>query len=260
MARRSRSRSRDLAGLAALGALSYSIFGPEGRRRKDGSLAPVEDRGRAATPGESSVAPVAAPVRQQFSDLQDMHKGLGPLADTGGVGRSEGIEAADQTGMPPPVTAAPVTRGFAPAAAPAARRAPASTSQLLATDADFMPSRLAQAPVSGPRSGGIGGATAAEVAALERQRAAEANLARGINRAATIGTRSTGAGGATAQELEAYRRQQEELARRNQRSNTSRFKEGGAVKTKKMASGGVSSASKRADGIATKGKTKCKMY
>jgi hypothetical protein len=119
-----------------------------------------------------------------------------------------------------------------------------------------------RAPVIGTRSTGAGGATAAEVAALERQRAAEANLARGINRAATIGTRSTGAGGATAQELEAYRRQQEDLAKRGRGFNTSRFKEGGAVKTKpkKTASGGMSSASKRGDGIASKGKTKCKMY
>ncbi len=40
------------------------------------------------------------------------------------------------------------------------------------------------------------------------------------------------------------------------------YKKGGAVKAKpkKMASGGMSSASKRGDGIATKGKTKCKMY
>lgn len=36
------------------------------------------------------------------------------------------------------------------------------------------------------------------------------------------------------------------------------YKKGG--KTKKMASGGVASASKRADGIASRGKTKCKMY
>lgn len=36
------------------------------------------------------------------------------------------------------------------------------------------------------------------------------------------------------------------------------YKKGG--KTKKMASGGMSSASKRADGIASRGKTKCKMY
>jgi hypothetical protein len=40
------------------------------------------------------------------------------------------------------------------------------------------------------------------------------------------------------------------------------FKRGGKAmsKTKNMASGGMSSASKRGDGIATKGKTKCKMY
>ena len=37
-----------------------------------------------------------------------------------------------------------------------------------------------------------------------------------------------------------------------------KFKKGGAVK--KMASGGMTSASKRADGIASRGKTKCKMY
>ena len=37
------------------------------------------------------------------------------------------------------------------------------------------------------------------------------------------------------------------------------FRKGGAVKTKKMASGGMT-ASKRADGIASRGKTKCKMY
>ncbi len=44
-----------------------------------------------------------------------------------------------------------------------------------------------------------------------------------------------------------------------ERSQALRAK-GGAVKAKKMASGGMSSASKRGDGIATKGKTKCKMY
>ena len=42
------------------------------------------------------------------------------------------------------------------------------------------------------------------------------------------------------------------------------YKKGGAVKAKKMASGGMtskpSSASSRADGIASRGKTKCKMY
>jgi hypothetical protein len=43
-------------------------------------------------------------------------------------------------------------------------------------------------------------------------------------------------------------------------SRNRQYKKGGAVKAKKMASGGVTSASKRADGIASRGKTKCKMY
>jgi hypothetical protein len=51
-----------------------------------------------------------------------------------------------------------------------------------------------------------------------------------------------------------YDRGISDVPRRN-----SYYKKGGKVK--KMASGGMaSSASKRADGIATKGKTKCKMY
>lgn len=41
-------------------------------------------------------------------------------------------------------------------------------------------------------------------------------------------------------------------------SRNRQYKKGGVVK--KMASGGVTSASKRADGIASRGKTKCKMY
>jgi hypothetical protein len=65
-------------------------------------------------------------------------------------------------------------------------------------------------------------------------------------------------GGPTASELEAYRRKQEQQDRL--RSSGGMRAKGGAIKTKKMASGGMTSASKRADGIATKGKTKCKMY
>ena len=44
----------------------------------------------------------------------------------------------------------------------------------------------------------------------------------------------------------------------NEEDSGVEFKRGG--KTKKMASGGMTSASKRGDGIASKGKTKCKMY
>jgi len=54
----------------------------------------------------------------------------------------------------------------------------------------------------------------------------------------------------------------EDVLRSTEPEYSSRMKKGGAVKVKKMASGGMttSSASKRADGIATKGKTRGKMY
>jgi hypothetical protein len=71
--------------------------------------------------------------------------------------------------------------------------------------------------------------------------------------------------GATAGGINAYRKEQEEKERINKlQASGGRRASGGAIKTKKMASGGmtskVSSASSRADGIATRGKTKCKMY
>jgi hypothetical protein len=48
------------------------------------------------------------------------------------------------------------------------------------------------------------------------------------------------------------------LGRRVRAALGSKYKKGGVVK--KMANGGATSASKRADGIASRGKTKCKMY
>jgi len=66
--------------------------------------------------------------------------------------------------------------------------------------------------------------------------------------------------GATASGIDAYRKEQEEKERINKlQASGGRRASGGAVKTKKMASGGMT-ASSRADGIASRGKTKCKMY
>jgi len=356
MAKR-RIRAAELAGLAALGAFGYNFFGP-GRDKKAGERrADVEYRGTDRPPAESVAAapPPAAQVRQQPSDLQGMFEGLGPLADTGGVGRAE-VSARDQGAMPPPDLTAPVTLPSAPVAtrsfAPAARNAPVSNARLLDTDADFMPSRMAQAPVIGPRSEGVGGPTAADIAMYRRQQQKEAMRGRGLGRvdvdprsrpvvprsrpmtreelinqiptganttvadgrqvtggdisrnlaniAAAMGpTRLAGFGnaaieGATArgalQRAAALRAERAEAGRRGQTptnfsssssSTTTRanratkktkkfdedaenveFKRGGKTmsKTKNMASGGMSSASKRGDGIATKGKTKCKMY
>jgi hypothetical protein len=51
-----------------------------------------------------------------------------------------------------------------------------------------------------------------------------------------------------------------ERRRQSDALEDSGLKKGGAVKTKKMASGGMTSNFQRADGIASKGKTKCKIY
>jgi len=282
-------RSRNLAGLAALGALG--VMASRGLYKKPGeALAPVEYRGTDRPPemprapaAASAAAPSAASAGKRVDPTtfegygvnevgagsgsrqpQETFMGIdytGPYDDTGGEGRVN-VTAADQSKLGPIVPAAVVPAAAAAAAGSRPRPAfVADDSQRKANAAaDAMFEN--RAPVIGPRSGGTGGATAADMAALERQRAAEANRARGKNRAPTVGPRSTGTGGATARELEAYRRQQEQLARRGRGFNTSRFKEGGAVKAspKKMASDKVSTASKRADGIAQRGKTKCKMY
>jgi hypothetical protein len=64
--------------------------------------------------------------------------------------------------------------------------------------------------------------------------------------------------GATAGGINAYRKEQEEKERiKKLRASGGRRAAGGAIK--KMASGGMT-ASRRADGIASRGKTRCKMY
>ena len=285
-----RSRSRDLAGLAALGALGYMAL-----RGGKQAPAPVEDR--FTIPMPEADAPQGVRIRgpqETFMGLDDVS---GSMADTGGVGRSN-VRAADQSEMAPPVL-----RAQAAAAAPTRPAAPA---RLASPDADFpsggrtMPLRqqLTQTTLGtpiGPAPGAPSIYAGPEAfRAYRQQQAAE--------RAAQPPTPQGSARNIVQQMREkdkavlaAVRRRQEEEeiaaqaardaaserrreARRveppavgldnpyygrsgAQRATALRAK-GGAIKAKpkKMASGGMTSASKRADGIATKGKTKCKMY
>ncbi len=361
MAKR-RIRAAELAGLAALGAFGHTFFGP-GRDRKPyerpASEVPVDYRGTDLAPAVSSAAAaaqaaqagqpapvvvVAPPVRQQFSDLQDMHQGLGPLADTGGMGRSE-VAAKSQENMPPPAVAAPVvmggpaaaaapvvTRGLSPAAG-TVRAAPAVVRGMGDpgyTQADIdayrrrVPNVARQEAMRGhglgrvdvdPRSRPVvprsrpmtreelinqiptgGNATATggrQVTGNEFSRnmanilaafgptrlagfgnaAVEAATARGaLQRASAAQAARTDAArrGQTPTNLKSTK--STSTARANEASKRTKkfdeeeanveFKRGGktSAKPKKMASGGMSSASKRGDGIASKGKTKCKMY
>ena len=172
-----RSRSRDLAGLAALGALAYNFLGP-GRDRKDGTKAPVSD----ATPvpverilrGSTAAEPR---LQETFMGLDDVS---GPQAETGGMGRSN-VGAADQSAMPPPVSnaqaaAAPV-RGAA--AGRASIRTPINDRE-----------QLFDAPMVARRDPNI----SAEVARRT-----------GVRLDSRAGAGRGGQGGPTAAELEAHR-------------------------------------------------------
>lgn len=295
-------RSRDLAGLAALGALGYMAL-----RGGKQAPAPVEDR--FTIPMPEADAPQGVRIRgpqETFMGLDDVS---GSMADTGGVGRSN-VRAADQSEMAPPVL-----RAQAAAAGPAtARSAPA---RLASPDADSpsagrtraASAAPAAAPMSlrqqltqttlgtptGPAPNAPSIYAGPEAwAAYRQQQAAERaaqpptqqGSARNIvqqmrekDKAVLAAVRrrqaEEEAAAQAAREAAAERRRE---ARRveppavglenpyygrsgAQRTAALRAK-GGSVKakSKKMASGGMSSASKRADGIATKGKTKCKMY
>jgi len=319
-----RSRSRDLAGLAALGALGYTFFGP-GRTRKDGTLAPVEDR------NVSGAAPVVSSAPSVRYDPDAFERDVGvtdaqrQAAEREGANISEGervaMGAADRAAL----------RGYddmyadrvVPAAAPVrAQGSGRVASQRLASpDADFpsagrtraapaAPAAPAAAPPMslrqqltqttlgtpiGPAPGAPSIYASSEArAAYRQQQAAESaaqpptqqGSARNIvqqmrekDKAVLAAVRRRQAEEEAAaqalREAEAERRRE---ARRveppavgldnpyygrsgAQRTAALRAK-GGAIKAKpkKMASGGMSSASKRADGIASKGKTKCKMY
>lgn len=287
-----RSRSRDLAGLAALGALGYMAL-----RGGKQAPAPVEDRSTMPTP--EADAPQGARIRglqETFMGLDDVS---GPQAETGGMGRSN-VRAANQGAMPPPVSnaqaaAAPVRAASTPARA-------AAPARLASPDADFpsggrtMPLRqqLTQTTLGtpiGPAPGAPSIYASSEArAAYRQQQAAEraaqpptqqgsarnivqqmrekdkAVLAAVRRRQAEEEAVAQAAREAQAERLREARRVQppsvNPAASRFQdiQARTQGFKKGGAVKVKKMASGGMTSASKRADGIATKGKTKCKMY
>jgi len=203
-----------------------------------------------------------------------------------------GVNTGGGSAAPSRSMAAAVPAAAAPAAA-APRRSSYDEENVFNPGQDVGPnisvdvSRRTGVPFNNPagagRSSGVGGATAEDIEREQEYnrmvRKAQALAASGIpykdqtdqsamvyhrtkTRPSTIkGGRGT-ATGMKAGDIEAYRRQQEDLKKRGRGFNTTRLAKGGAVKAKgtKMSSGGDTSASKRADGIAVRGKTKCKIY
>lgn len=225
-------RSRDLAGLAALGALGYMAM-----RGDKQAPAPVEDRSRYVDRAGDAVTSSLATGEPDYSaELAEYRRRVSPAQ-----GVSAAAMSADDTGdflsrrlrINPETGEAYSMDNLSPMSAPvrsAASSRPVRSDVSFSTEAAYRdPSR--KKDVLSPTRAGAGAG------------------------------RSTGRGGATAAEMAEYQRQQE-LERMRGRGYGTTYKKGGSVKAKpkKMASGGMTSASKRADGIATKGKTKCKMY
>lgn len=214
------------AGLAALAGLAYMAS-----RDKQGGQAPNLEQEEATSPRDRMPAASAA---DQF--------------DVSGEG-----------GYNAPADMSRVERVGTPAAAIRMARAPATAPTAPATSGAYRSIRSDMSNVGGGRSGGRGGAEAGEEAAykarisdggksmIDRQNAAVARANRSM----------TPAGGKPMTVDQYY-----DSGKAQMDKEEGTFKRGGKVK--KMASGGmtssVSSASRRADGIATKGKTRGKMY
>lgn len=317
-------RAANLAGLAALGALGYSLYSQNKAKAGSGPT-------NTGTASRQSQAAAEEPEAVEAYPDESLRGRMTSAPETIPARRAAQMDAA-----------APV--------APAAVQNAAVSEEMRGRGYNRAPAP----PVIGPRSTGRGGATAAELEAYERSQRAEAQRGRGYNRAdaakneamrgrgynradapsttrpaartapmtreeriaqiptggtptvsggervsgneftrnlsntlnATAGLSAPGFVGNMTQKqynaLAALRRQEEGLsaaeaaaarqaAREAKTLNpmawmagpkgmSENFKKGGAVKAKKMSSGGSSSASQRGDGIASRGKTKCKMY
>lgn len=245
-------RNRDLAGLAALGALGMYMARGGKKTAAEAAATPVEDRGAAVR--DTAAEPLGVGMLRGSAEEETAGTNLPRL---------------NEYGEPYSLESAPAR--------------PAST-----------PTRPATKPAAGPRRNVAGdytrkmGATAEEIAAYRNRPTAtrasdtrpdlstqegrkRAEQEQAIERVTPeemlVGGPGLKAVHAAAKRLAAPRQLllPAPAARppvRGAGEGFVMYKKGGAVK--KMASGGMtskpSSASKRADGIASRGKTKCKMY
>ena len=275
------ARPGDVAGLAALGALGYLMS-----QKQDGSKVPVTDYSQPSTPAPSTQAP-AAPMDDES---QWGTQTAGQQAYANAVNRPQTaqrpVQAPARVRPMSPADAQALTASYPGQGRPSqpvypsqgrAATGPITYNQGARYGADAIPGQSVQAPQGGQR---------ADSTELGRNVTNALGAMGAAGRLAGIGNMATEA--ATAGRVQrAYNAQQEarraaeglspaEVAAFKKKLAEASFeggmKKGGKVKPKakakpvhkpkKMASGGMTSrpnASKRADGIATKGHTKCKM-
>lgn len=300
-------RNRDLAGLAALGALGYMAT----RGRED-------VRGV----GEGRKESVESETRRQTPARAEDDRDIGMISGASPSGLYRNTESGDIFSMNRPEAAPARPAATRPAAT--TNRSMAGSRSMPSADEDFPPVQARRRNVAGDYTRKMG-ATAEEIEAYRNRPSATRSLDKRPDLSTPEGRKRAeqeqalervtpeemligGPGlkalhgaakrlaapriaeysppllsGPTARltgpsraELAAADRAARDAARRAEtaRENAARYntegplggegfimrKKGGMVKAKKMASGGFTSASKRADGIASRGKTKCKMY
>jgi len=290
------ARNRDLAALAALGMLGFALRGKDKKQEKGGEATPASTTAPQSSPDiiddtydpnvrygsvmdlqepgwESKTAPARTPSTAARSVAPRATPA--PIRDTGDETerlarrypapssvRDTGDETARLAKRYPAPTPASV-RDIGDETARLAKRYPPRSS------ADLIPGQNVKAPVGGERVSGselgrnfkntlmaAGPGRLAGVGNIATEMATAKRVQDAYNRAAAARREAEGLSPAEA------------IARRNlmdEAAAAGGMKRGGKVKAKpvkKMASGGMarSSASKRADGIATKGKTRGRIY
>jgi hypothetical protein len=277
------ARSGDLAGLAALGALGYLM-----NRRQDGSNVPVEDRSNVAAPIDNSGAfyeagsgPTGQALASNAGPMDDESQWGTPAP--GQVGYKKPIRRPMQPTAPatlpgqgrPATGPVTFTQGANPNYPGQGRPAtgPVMFTQGARYGADAIPGQLpsVKAPTGGQRVDNpsefrrlmeaAGPARLTGIGNLATELGTMGRVQRAYNTRAALRRAEEGLSPAEAAAAK---------ARLREAAFEGGMKKGGKVKPKpkakakpkKMASGGMTSrpnASKRADGIATKGHTKCKM-
>lgn len=229
----SKARNRNLAGLAGLAALG-AVMARGGKKGADEAVPTPEDRGDMTGDAFSRrAAPAAAPAAA--SETRDYSR---EIAEHGsGIGLTAEDRAPAAAAKPPAAAAKP----------PGAAKPGAGSRSLGAASAASRPAPIsysaaeAATDLARESSRGVKPAPAAPAAPAATPAASSRGLTLGTPIRPAPGTPSIYAG---REAWADYRRRQAEG-----------MKKGGAVK--KMASGGsVSSASKRGDGIAQRGKTR----
>jgi hypothetical protein len=244
------AKAKDLAGLAALGALAYSM------RNKGEAPKGKEDTG----PGYKSIETREAP-RRQITDYQTE----APM-DPREAGSAVPSASSDVfSAKPAPIKSRSVV--------PSASKPAVTPSAEDITTEPVEPTDLKSSVTPAARSDQLANLSRAVKREAKTSKAAQGDFRGGTTVFTTSGKpnlekqklydavdEKSGSSDKSAYKTDALKvasRAVAEADRQRRIAGAGVMKKGGAVK--KMASGGMT-ASKRADGIASRGKTKCKMY